>query len=195
MRLYFLIWFIIKMSIIKEKLGNFSYLLTLLHYMNKSLKVKKTIKNEQDFKDKVINWDYTVFDKDWVYVDIEHTEEGIKTKLKIKINNKNYFMVNHLEVNSLQNIATHFWKGDKPWFVYLGYFYILMNSMDYNNKVDFNILRWIWLSEPMIKYIRWKLKEIWFIKRFWNDFYINPNIARKWQNIPLYIIDLFKNIE
>ena len=74
----------------------------------------------------------------------------------------------------------------------MGYFYVLLETLDYNNKVDFNTYYNYWVSWDMIKVIRKKFKEAWLIKKFWKDFYINPDVAVKWQNIPLYVIELFK---
>lgn len=113
-------------------------------------------------------------------------KKEIEAPLKIKTNNNNFIMLKQMQVIHRKNLL------DKLSVAYFWYLMILLDTLDYDNKVDFNIYNNYDISIPMIKVIRKKYKDLWFIKKFWNDFYMNPEIARKWQHIPLYIINLFK---
>jgi hypothetical protein len=160
--------------------------------MNKSKIVKKKLNKE--LQNKIIQWSYEVYNNEGEKVDIKKEIQSKEQKetLQLNINNNNFYMVKQLNIDTLTNIAKRFWKWNKPWYIYLWYFILIANSVDYNNKIDFNIFKWIWLSLPMIKYIKKKFKETWLIKKYGSDFYINPNMVRKWKNIPKYVYDLFK---
>lgn len=134
---------------------------------------------------------YEVNQEHWKELEDTYWKEVIIKKeiinpIKIKKNTNHFLMLKQMETITRKNML------DKLSVAYFGYFMILLDTLDYNNKVDFNVFNNYWVSIPMIKVIRKKFKDIWFIKKFGNDFYVNPDVARKWQNIPLYIINLFK---
>lgn len=81
---------------------------------------------------------------------------------------------------------------DKLWFAYLWYFTVLLNSMNYDNQVDFSELKFKNVSDSMIKVCKRKFIEIWFIKKYWKMYYVNPKIAIKWETVNPNIIELFK---
>jgi hypothetical protein len=112
---------------------------------------------------------------------------------KITTKENNFVMLKQMSEQLRANILKKLWWEHKLWFAYLWYLSVLLDTLDYNNKVSFSIFESFWVSKAMIKVVRGKFKELWFVKRFWNDFYLNPDIARKGQEIPVYILDLFKN--
>lgn len=81
---------------------------------------------------------------------------------------------------------------DRLWVTYIWYMDLLLNSMDYDNKIDFSELRRIWVKEWMIKVARKKFIENDIIKKSWKNFYINPIIAIKWDKINPDLLELFK---
>ncbi len=105
---------------------------------------------------------------------------------KITHRNNNFIMIKQLSEDFRKNLVK------KIGFTYFWYLEVLLDTVDYNNKVNFNIYKSFWVSPAMIKVLRSKFKEIGFVKRFWNDFYINPHFVKKWDSTPLYVIDLFK---
>lgn len=78
------------------------------------------------------------------------------------------------------------------WFAYLWYFMVLLNWLNYDNIINFTDLKFKWVSDSMIKVCKRKFIQIWVIKKYWNSFYVNPNIAMKWESINPNIIELFK---
>ena len=120
----------------------------------------------------------------WEKVIIKKEKEKPK---KIKKPKENNFVMLKQMTDIIRKNAV-----DKLWFTYFWYLQVLLDTLDYNNKINFNILLWFWVSEAMVKVVRKKLKDLWYVKRFKNDFYLNPEIAIKWTNTPLYVINLFK---
>lgn len=81
----------------------------------------------------------------------------------------------------------------KIWITYFWYLMILLDTLDYSNRVEFLILKKIWISDAMIKITRKKLKDAWYIKKLWNNFFLNPMIAMKGEAVPPFIKTLFDN--
>lgn len=118
-------------------------------------------------------------------------KEKVKPK-KIRSKENNFIMLLHMSETIYLNLLKKLWWEKKLWFVYLWYLQVLLNTLDFSNKVDFNIYRSYWISDAMIKSLRKKFKEAGLVKNIWRDFYINPSIARRWQETPLYVLELFK---
>lgn len=113
---------------------------------------------------------------------------------KIRVKENNYIMFPYMSdtiyLNLLKKLSG--WENKKLGFSYLWYLQVLINSTDFSNKVDFNVYRSYGISDSMIKNIRKRFKDAGIVKNIGRDFYINPNIARKWQEIPMYVLDLYK---
>ena len=109
-----------------------------------------------------------------------------KKEKTIKINNNEWFI-------KLMK-RTHKWQEfilKNLWVTYIWYMDLLLNSMDYDNKVDFWELRRIWIKEWMIKVARKKFLEHNIIKKVWSSFYVSPWIALKWEKMNPDLITLF----
>lgn len=125
-----------------------------------------------------------LYDTYWddVIEKIESTEE-----IRITTKNNNFVMLKQMSVK-LRNVLV-----EKIWFTYFGYLIILIDSLDYTNRVDFNVLKNFWVSDPMIKIVRKKLKDANIVKKDWSYFYLNPWIAQKWEWVQDFVMKLFDN--
>lgn len=77
------------------------------------------------------------------------------------------------------------------WVTYIWYMNLLINSLDYDNKVDFSELLRIWVKEWMMKVARKKFIEHDIIKKQGSFYYLNPMIAIKWETINPNLLNLF----
>jgi len=78
------------------------------------------------------------------------------------------------------------------WVTYLWYLYILYDSLTYENIVNFNVMKEVWVKEWMIKISKRIFKEHNIIKKHNWYYYLNPNVAMKWEAVNPNIIELFK---
>lgn len=76
--------------------------------------------------------------------------------------------------------------------VYYGYFSLLVDTMSYSSKVDFNDLLLLWIKPWMIKVFRKKWLDFWLFKKIDKSFYVNPIYALKWDTINPLLIEHFK---
>lgn len=77
-------------------------------------------------------------------------------------------------------------------FAYLGYFMVLLNDMNYDNQVDFKLLKFKNVSDSMIKVCKKKFIDSWMVRKYGWSFYINPEIAIKGETINPNLKDIFK---
>lgn len=124
---------------------------------------------------------------DTYWDDVIEKIESDSEELRISTKNNNFVMLKQMSVK-LRSVLV-----EKIWFTYFGYLIILIDSLDYTNRVDFNVLKNFWVSDPMIKIVRKKLKDANIIKKDWNYFYLNPGIAQKWEWVQDFVIKLFDN--
>ena len=165
----------------KKSIINLSKYYTLwYHYMNKIVNSKKV--KEEYFEEIIEIYWPTIFEE----------EEKQKPK-KIRTKENNFIMLLYMSETIYLNLLKKLWWEKKLWFAYLWYLQVLINTVDYSNRIDFNVYRSYWISDAMIKSLRKKFKEVWLVKNIWRDFYINPSVARKWQEVPMYVLELFKN--
>ena len=82
----------------------------------------------------------------------------------------------------------------KLWFAYLWYFTVLLNDMNYDNQVDFKMLKFKNVSDSMIKVCKKKFIDVWIVKKYWWSFYVNPKIAIKWETINPILKDIFTEL-
>lgn len=75
---------------------------------------------------------------------------------------------------------------------YIGYLTILIDSLDYSNKLNFEYLKELGVKEWMIKRTKKILVQANIVKKKDGVFYLNPNIAVKWETLDPEIINLFK---
>lgn len=139
----------------------------------------------------ILNQEYAKEIQDVYWENVVQTQV-IEKPLKIRSKENNFIMLLHMSEQIYLNLLKKLWWKRKLWFAYLWYLQILINTIDFSNKIDFNTYRSYWVSFAMIKTIRRKFKKNWIVKNIGRDFYINPSIARKWQEIPMYVIELFK---
>lgn len=81
---------------------------------------------------------------------------------------------------------------EQVWITYLWYLNILLDTLDYSNRIEFWVLKQLWISESMIKVVRKKLRDNDIVKKVWFIYYLNPKIAVKWDIIPIIVENLFK---
>ena len=81
---------------------------------------------------------------------------------------------------------------EQVWITYLWYLNILLDTLDYSNRIEFWVLKQLWISESMIKVVRKKLRDNDIVKKVWFIYYLNPKIAVKWDIIPVIVENLFK---
>jgi hypothetical protein len=82
---------------------------------------------------------------------------------------------------------------DKIGITYFWYLTVLLDTIDYSNRVEFWILKDIWVSEWMTKFIRKKLKDSGIIKKIGTNFFLDPSIRVKWDMLPPFVVHLFNN--
>ena len=120
----------------------------------------------------------------------------------LKQNNPEYFEIKEVPIKvksessfiKLMHINKSYYDDiiKELWFAYLWYFTVLLNSLDYDNKVDFIELQRKWVKPWMISVCKKKFIYMGMIKKDWNNFYVNPKIAIKWETVNPNIIELFK---
>lgn len=81
---------------------------------------------------------------------------------------------------------------DELWITYLGYLNLLLNSLTYDNTIDFRALHRLWVKQWMIDVCKKKLIRKGIVKKYEWDFYVNPDIAVKWEKINANIKKLFE---
>ena len=69
---------------------------------------------------------------------------------------------------------------------------VLLNEMNYDNQVDFKLLKFKWVSDSMIKVCKKKFIDAWMVRKYGWSFSINPEIAIKWETINPNLKDIFK---
>lgn len=76
---------------------------------------------------------------------------------------------------------------------YIGYLTLLVDALDYENKVDLYYLKNFNVSKSMIdSFVRPKLIWIWAIKKYEWKHYLNPLFAYKGKVINKSLVDLFE---
>lgn len=81
---------------------------------------------------------------------------------------------------------------EKLWVVYYGYFALLIDTMNYDNRIEFKDLKKLWIKDWMIKLFRKKWTEFWLFRKHDWDYYVNPLFAIKWETINPNLIKLFE---
>lgn len=149
--------------------------------MNKRKKARAYIRDEyvQDLVDTY--WEWVI----WI--------DEIEEPKKITTKSNNFVILIQMSETLSNNLLKKIWWWDKMWFAYFWYMQVLLNTLDYNNKVDFNIFESHNVSKPMVSVIKKKFRECWFVKKKWHDYYFNPEFAKKWNETPLFVIELFKS--
>ena len=139
--------------------------------MNNKTKVKLKLKPE--YIEDIYNTYPNAFNK------VEHT-------IKINYKNNNFIKLMKKTVEWQKFII------DNIWITYLWYMNILLDTLDYDNKLDFKYLKQVWIKEWMIKICKKKFIEHNIVKKHLSYFYLNPEIAIKWEKINPLLLDLFK---
>lgn len=85
------------------------------------------------------------------------------------------------------------WLMNELWPVYFGYMSYLVKRMRYGSIIEFEELDFLWLSKTSITSFRWRLKELWLVKKMKRYWYIHPGVAYKWETIENEVIELFFN--
>ena len=143
------------------------------------------MKNTKKVKYNIRPWLWKeLYDTYWddVIEKVESTEYN-----RIKSRNNSFIIFKQMTIKQKEYII------NKIWFTYMWYLIWIIDTLDYNNSVNFRILKHFWVSDPMIKIVRKKFKDNNIVKKFWNMFYLNPEIAQKWDSIPDYVLMLFAN--
>lgn len=136
-------------------------------------------------------------------------ENRVKRKIILREDARDFLKYNYPEAFEIKEIPIRI-KTDKPfiklmhinksyydaiieklWFAYLWYFTVLLNSLDYDNKVDFIELTRKKVKPWMISVCKQKFIYMGMIKKEWNNFYVNPKIAIKWETINPNLKELF----
>jgi len=87
------------------------------------------------------------------------------------------------------------WIIKNLWITYIWYLEILLQSLDYENRVKFETLSELWIKPWMLSVVKKKFIESEIIKKYQGDFYISPMIAIKWEKINPDLINIFTNLK
>lgn len=157
-------------NILKKRATNSLLLETHKHYMETRRKRKMTLREDA---------------RDFLKQNYPEAFEIKDIPVKVKID-KPFIKLMHI------NKAYYEFILKKLWFAYLGYFMVLLNEMNYDNQVDFKLLSFKWVSDSMIKVCKKKFIDAWMVRKHWWLFYIDPEIAIKWETINPNLKDIFK---
>lgn len=149
--------------------------------MQKWIKVKKSV--NKDIQNKVINWDYEIYDENWEKIEIICTESSYKYKLS---NNKN-FMKRWIDRKIHKRIVENLRDIDL-WFIYKIEPYI-----DSENIVDFKRFKVEYsYTDSKLSKAKKPLLEAWILKEHNTFIYLNPLVWIIGKEISQELIDIFQ---
>lgn len=160
---------------------------------------KKYTKKEEEwlhekFKEKRVHWEWFNLGADDVYFINNDSLSQIAESLKINCTEKNnIWFRNSWKYKCFQHkIDVQKYLLNEIGITYLWYLNLLLNTLTYDNTVDFRALNRLGIKQWMIDVCKKKLISKWVIKKYKGDFYMSPDIAIKWEKINPDIKKLFE---
>ena len=115
--------------------------------------------------------------------------EIVETDVKVKSEGKNYILLMQVGKNHTQLLM------DTLGMTYVGYMHVLLESLDYSNRVDFNVLSLVGVTERSIGLCKQRMREANVVVKRGGNYYLNPLIAIKGTTIDPDLVALFDNDE
>ena len=159
-----------------------TFILLSSTYMQKPIKVKKTI--EKEIQNNILRWNYIVYDDKWEYVEVIWKE----SKYKYKLSNDKKFMKRWID-RKISKLITQNLRDVDLWFLYK-----IESYMDDENIIDLKRFKIDYkYSDSKLSKSKRPLLEAWILKENNWLLYMNPLVGIIGKEISQELIEIFED--